>query len=335
MRHSITKVDIAREAGVPPATITNIFSGSASVSEDERTRVEQVLQNMPYIPDVPDRGIIGILAADIRNPYYSQLFVSCERAAINNGYNLMLCNSFSDKRKELSQLDDLARQHVKAIVLLGGNSDIKNTDPELSEKVRQISATIPVLTTGKIDGAYCPRINIDSRKVMELTMEFIAAHKDFRKVAFIGGSKRPAHTAALRSCFKDMMIQSGLDYDPDMDMANERYDDGGGYESMEKLLSLCKIPHVVIAVNDLTAVGVMRSASEHGLRIPEDISIISFDDTSIANMVNPRLTSISYNYGIYGAIIMDVADAMIQKKPVREQTLIAPRLVLRKSCKEL
>ena len=131
-------------------------------------------------------------------------------------------------------------------------------------------------------------------------------------------------------------IDSGrLDYDPDMDMANERYDDGGGYESMEKLLSLCKIPHVVIAVNDLTAVGVMRSVSEHGLRIPEDISIISFDDTSIANMVNPRLTSISYNYGIYGAIIMDVADAMIQKKPVREQTLIAPRLVLRKSCKEL
>ncbi|MBQ2315179.1 MAG: LacI family DNA-binding transcriptional regulator [Treponema sp.] len=341
MKQNITIVDIAKEAAVSISTVSRVLTGTAKVSEEKRARVEQAIKKYDFHPNALARGLIqsktgliGILAADIRNPYYSSLFVSCERAASFMGFNLMLCNSFGDRLKEFSLLEDLARQRVDAIIQLGGASDDLVTDSEYADKVNTITATIPVLTTGRLDGTNCPRINIDSVKAMSLTMEYIASHHSFKHIAFVGGSTKVLSTVTLRSCFKRMAKQLGLEYDPDLDVPNGHYDDSGGYETMNKILSRCKVPDIVIAVNDFTAIGIMRSIKEHNLRIPEDISIISFDNTFIATMMSPQLTAISYNYWSYGATIMDIAKNMIQNNPVKMETLIEPKFIVRQSCRE-
>ncbi|MCI5523192.1 MAG: LacI family transcriptional regulator [Spirochaetia bacterium] len=340
MKKSITVVDIAREAGVSVSTVSRVLTGNAKVSESKSIAIKKIIEKYNFHPNALARGLIntksnmiGILAADIRNPYYSALFVSCENAALERGYNLTLFNSFSDRLKEFELIEKIAQQRVDALILLGGAPDDLVTDTEFADKINIISDSIPVLITGRLDGTNCTRININNQKAMSLVMEYISSHKHLKKVAFAGGSSRVYSTSILRSCYKNLLRQYGLEYIPEFDVQNNRYDDDGGYEAMNTILSNNTVPDVVIAINDFAAVGVMRSINEHNLRIPDDISIISFDDTYISTLVTPHLTSISYNYWAFGETIIENAIRLIDGKEVPPELLIEPKLIIRDSCR--
>lgn len=338
MPKSITIVDIAKEAGVSISTVSRVLTGNAKVSGEKEKKIREIIQKYDFQPNVLARGLInarsnliGILTADIRNPFYSTMFVSCEQAAAQYGYSIMLCNSFADRLNEFILLDKLSQQKVDAIVLIGGVVDDVNTDQEFADKINAISAEIPVLVTGNLQGSRCTKINIDTKKAIELVMNFITRHPDFKKVAFAGGSKKVASTSTKRTAFREFLSKSHLEYIPEFDVENDHYDEEGGYEAMNAILKN-GTPDVVIAVNDISAVGVIRSIHEHKLRIPEDISLISFDNTYISTLTNPQLTTVSYNYRNYGLKIISSALDLINKKDVPEEILIEPQLIIRDSC---
>ncbi len=342
MKKNITIVDIAKEAGVSTATVSRVLTGNAKVNKEKKEKINEIIKKYDFHPNVLARGLIqtktntiGILTADIRNPYYSSLFVSCEKAAAAQGYSLILCNSFSDRLREFELIDNLANQKVDAIVLIGGAPDNLHTDLEYAEKVNRITDSIPVLVTGRLDGTNCVRINIDPLKSIQLVMDYITQNKNFKKIGFIGGSKTVIFSIELRSGFKKFLRQYDLDYYPEFDIVNDHYDDIGGYLAMKQILSQSNHPDIVIAVNDFTAVGAMRAISEHNLKIPEDISIISFDDTFIASLMNPPLTSVSYNYGLFGYTIIETAIRCIEgKEAVQPITYLQPKLIVRESCRK-
>lgn len=340
-KKNITIVDIAKEAGVSIATVSRVLTGNAKVNEEKKQRINEIIKKYDFHPNVLARGLIqtktntiGILTADIRNPYYSSLFVSCENAAADRGYSLLLCNSFSDRLKEFELIDNLANQKVDAIILIGGAPDELETDLEYVEKVNKITNSIPVIVTGRLDGTNCTRINIDYLKSISLVMEYISQNKNFKKIAFIGGSQKVTSSVELRNGFKKMLSKLNLKYYPEFDVPNNRYDDQGGYDAMNQILNLKERPDVVIAVNDITAVGAMHAINEHNLKIPDDISIITFDDTFIASLMNPALTSVSYNYVSFGYKIIETTINLIEQKEVEPITLIQPKLVVRESCKK-
>lgn len=340
-KKNITIVDIAKEAGVSIATVSRVLTGSAKVNEEKKRKINEIIKKYDFHPNVLARGLIqtktntiGILTADIRNPYYSSLFVSCENAASDRGYSLLLCNSFSDRLKEFELIENLANQKVDAIILIGGAPDELETDSEYAQKVNKITNSIPVVVTGRLDGTNCTRINIDYMKSISLVMEHISKNKNFKKVAFIGGSQKVTSSVELRNGFKKLLSEFNLKYYPEFDIPNNRYDDQGGYDAMNQILNLQEQPDVVIAVNDITAVGAMHAINEHNLKIPNDISIITFDDTFIASLMNPALTSVSYNYVNFGYQIIETTINLIEEKNVEPITLIQPKLVVRESCKE-
>ncbi len=342
MKKNITIVDIAKEAGVSIATVSRVLTGNAKVNKEKKEKINEIIKKYDFHPNILARGLIqtktntiGILTADIRNPYYSSLFVSCEKAAAAHGYYLTLCNSFGDSLREFELIDNLAHQKVDAIILIGGAPDNLYTDFEYAEKVNRITDSIPVLVTGRLDGTNCTRINIDPLKSIQLVMDYIAQNKNFKKIGFIGGSKKVIFSVELRTGFKKFLHQYDLEYYPEFDIANDHYDDIGGYLAMNQILSRSDRPDIVIAVNDFTAVGAMRAISEHNLKIPDDISIISFDDTFIASLMNPPLTSVSYNYGLFGYTIIENAIRLIQKKEdVPPVTYLQPKLIVRDSCRK-
>ena len=175
---SITIYDIAREAGVSPATVSRVLTNNVNVRKEKKERVLSLIEKYNYKPNALARGladmrrnVIGIIAADIRNPYYARVFVACEQAARERGYTVLLCNSFGELEVEVQQLEKLEEQRVDAIIQIGGRVDDLQSNIEYVEKVNRLTNTIPIIIGGKLDGTDCYQVRIDAMAAMDLLME--------------------------------------------------------------------------------------------------------------------------------------------------------------------
>lgn len=189
----ITIYDIAREAGVSPATVSRVLTGNAGVRSDKYEAVQALISKYNFRPNALARGlsetrrkVIGIIMADVRNAYYANLFFACEQAARKAGYSLLLENSLGQQEIEEAQLGLMEEQRVDAIILVGGRADDLHSNEAFVEKVNQVSNSIPIILTGKLDGTSCYQVRIDAIKTMDLVMEHLLdlGHED---IALLGG----------------------------------------------------------------------------------------------------------------------------------------------------
>ncbi|MDO5516745.1 MAG: LacI family DNA-binding transcriptional regulator [Clostridium sp.] len=332
---------IAKEADVSPATVSRVLNNSTPVSEEKKMRVLEIIKKYDFKPNVLARrlssnqsNIIGIMAADIRNPFYAALFVECEIAAKDRGYTVVLCNSLGKNELEDYHLEELYEQRVDAIIQIGGRVDEIVTDENYIDHVKKILQHIPIVVTGKLDKCECTRINLNESKAMEEVFEYLISlgHKE---IAFIGGRKDVKSTYDKRNKYRKLIKKYGLEYRKEWIVEGRTYNIEGGYEGMNKLFKEgAKIPTSIIAINDFTAIGIIKSIKEHGLSIPDDISLASFDNTFVTEASSPRLTSISYDYKGFGeALIQAAIDSINGKKAYKK--LISSKLVKRDSCKKM
>ena len=140
----ITIYDIAREAGVSPATVSRVLTGNAGVRSDKYEAVQALISKYNFRPNALARGlsetrrkVIGIIMADVRNAYYANLFVACEQAARKAGYSLLLENSLGQQEIEEAQLGLMEEQRVDAIILVGGRADDLHSNEAFVKKVNQ------------------------------------------------------------------------------------------------------------------------------------------------------------------------------------------------------
>ena len=190
--------------------------------------------------------------------------------------------------------------------------------------------TIPVITTGRLDGIRCNTVCIDSMRSMELVMEHLSA-LGHERVAFVGGRMDVLATYEKAVRCRQLCRTGGIEYGESMAAGEGGYDFKSGYEQMNGLLDGGERPTAVIAVNDFAAFGIMRSIREHGLGIPGDISLVSFDNTYMAESANPKLTSVDYNYTKYGETLVDTAIRLIEGREVERIQMVEPLLVVRES----
>lgn len=333
----LTIYDIAKEAGVSAATVSRVLTSSANVRPEKKEKVLQLIEKYNFRPNALARRLsdtrsktIGIIAADIRNPYYAQMFVACEVAADKAGYTILLCNSFGEKEKEFEQLEKLQEQRVDAIIQFGGAIDDLVSNVKYVEQVKRLLNSIPIIITGKLDATDCHVVQIDSVKTMDLLMEHLIGlgHRD---IALVGGRKDVFSTYEKIERYKQILQENQIDYREQMIGTTDSYDNESAYRKMNEMFDQGVKPTAVIAINDFSAAGIMRSILEHGYRIPEDISLVSHDNTYITELLQPKLTSIDYNYERYGEVLIDTAIAAVEGKDIPKQQLVFPTLVVRES----
>jgi DNA-binding LacI/PurR family transcriptional regulator len=290
----VTIYDIAKEAGVSPATVSRVLTNNARVSDEKRMVVEGLIEKYGFHPNAVARGLstttktLGIMIADIRNPYYASLAVECEKAANERGYLVILCNMLNDNAIEDAYLEKLYAQRVEAIIQIGCRVDDLVPDPAYIEHINRITRRIPFISTGKLTGTDSYSLRIDGIKAMKLIMDYLVGlgHRD---IAFFGGAKRVLSTYEKWQQYIYLLGVHGLNFREDY-VQEWDYSEAGGYGCMKRLLQCKPIPTAAIAVNDYSAVGAMRAAAEAGLSIPEDLSLISFDNTFLSEVVQPKLT---------------------------------------------
>lgn len=335
---AITIYDIAREAGVSPATVSRVLTKNARVRPEKREKVEALVEKYNFKPNVLAKGLadtrtktIGVLAADIRNPYYAALFIACEQSAREAGYTVVLYNSLGKTENEVELLGKLQEQKVDAIIQLGGRVDDLVSSIEYVELINDVMSAIPVIVTGKLDGTRCHAVRIDSMKAMELLMDHLMG-LGHRRIALVGGRQDVLATFEKSQMYKQILRENKIPYDSELVMDDDgSYDFETGYRQMKELLGKRRDMTAVIAINDFTAMGVMKCLSEHGIRIPQDMSIVSYDNTYMTEMAIPRLTSIDYNYEEYGRKLIDTSIAMIEGRKRDALRMVTPSLVVRES----
>jgi DNA-binding LacI/PurR family transcriptional regulator len=336
MAQPLTIYDIAKEAGVSPATVSRVLTSKARVSPAKRSAVERIIKKYDFKPNALARGlststrILGLMTADIRNPYYAILAVECEKAANAKGYTVLLCNAFDDRALEDAHLEKFYAQRVEAIIQIGCRVDDLVSDPAYAEHINRVARTIPFIITGKMDGADCYSLRIDDGAAMKMVVDHLVG-LGHREIAFFGGEKRVKSTYDKWQQYIYLLGTHGLKLRDEYIQEGD-YTEAGGYDCLKRLLDCPRIPTAAIAVNDYSAVGALRAAHEQGLSIPGDMSLISFDNTYLSKVVFPKLTTVDYNYPDYGGGLVDIAVRAAAGEPVPRLQFVRPRLVIRDSC---
>ena len=335
--HKINIYDIAKEAQVSPATVSRVIGGKVKVSEEKKRRVQEVIEKYHFQPNALAKGlsaekthIIGIIVSDIRNPYYSQLYVECEKAAAVHGYTLLLSDSLGEHERERELLEKMAGQSVDAIIQIGGSVDVWEMEEEYIGHFNHIAQRIPVVTSVRQDGLDCYSVSIDEIKSVELVMEYLLK-QGHRNIVFVGGNDTVLATRVKKKRFMEIMKEAGIGKKKKYWVPTDAYTVEEGYEAARKLLENKKLPTAILAVNDIVAMGICKAIAQAGMQIPKDIAVASFDNTFIAQLANPSLTSVDYHYEKFGELLIQTVVDAIDGKEQKQHKIVPVTLQERQS----
>ncbi len=337
-RKHITIYDIAREAEVSPATVSRILTGSGSVREEKRIRVQRLIDKYNFHPNAMARAlsdakthVIGMMLADVGNPYYNSLFTACVNAAYQRGYATMMFNTLSRAELEDAAMARLREQRADAMIIMGGRIDLEEADPDFERQLDAALATMPIISASRSLRPNIYGVSVDHPGSMDVAMDYLLelGHRD---IGFVYTGAQFYGTQEKLNRFRQRMAAAGLTVRGEWLIPVRDYDSPSGQEGIEKLMMLDERPTALLGLNDVIAVGMLQGLLSHGIRVPEEMSLIGFDDTFITNVMTPQLTAVGYDYDEYAAMLMDAAVAAIEGRGVPLNQLVTPRLFCKQSC---
>jgi DNA-binding LacI/PurR family transcriptional regulator len=286
--------DIAKRAGVSVATVSNVVNGYRPVGEASRERVRKAIDELGYSPNLSARhlrkgrtGIIALAIPELNNAYFAELADAAIREAGLHGYTVLLDYTDGDRDKELLVSQGFRAQIIDGLILSPvqlGRVDILN----------RTSRTPLVLVGEQVYDVPYDHIAIDNVAASDEAMRHLL-DIGRRRIAFIGAqadaNRMPAHLRLLG--YREALRSAGLDYDPRLVVTTDRFGRADGAAALPQLMALPEPPDAVFAYNDLIAIGVLRAAVESGIRVPDDIAVVGFDDIEEGRYSNPTLTTIS------------------------------------------
>ena len=332
--NNVTIYDVAREANVSMATVSRVVNGNPNVKPSTRKKVQEVIDRLGYRPNAVARGLaskktttVGVIIPDISNTYFAELARGIEDIATMYKYNILLSNSDQIKDKEFHLLNTMLGKQVDGIVFMGGNI----TDEHVEEFEK---SQVPIVLAGSIDkSGKIPSVNIDYEKASYETTKFFIDH-GHKYIAFVTGPlQEPINSVKKLAGYKKALEEAGIPYNEDYIVEGD-YTYESGLESVEKLLELPEKPTAIAVGTDEMAIGVVHGLQDNGFRIPEDVEIISTDNTRLSLMVRPQLTSIVQPLYDIGAVAMRLLTKYMNKEEVTDHTVILPhRMEIRNSTK--
>ena len=316
--------DIARIAGVSLGTVSNVLNETAGVREPVRQRVLQAVQAAGYQPSQLARALrrdktnmIGMIIPDITNPFFPAVVRGAEDVAFTNGYRLVLCNTDNDHSKELVHLNELRTYLPAGLIVIPSNF----SDLTAQAEVYRQAGTGVVCIDRLPKNWRGDSVTADNEEGAYNATRFLLQMKH-TKLAAITGPLHLTNAKERLDGFRRAVHESRLRLAPEY-IQETTFDKQGGYSKALILLRLVPRPTAIFAGNDMIALGALLAIREAGLRCPEDVSLMGFDDLDIAEITNPSLSSVSqsgYQLGTTAArILLDRLDG--DKGPAKHLVL--------------
>ena len=327
-----TMKDVAQRAGVSPSTVSHVINETRFVSQQLRDRVLRAMSELNYQPSAVARSlrtkktqVVALVIPDITNPYFPEVARGVQDVAEENEYSVILCNTDRVRGRELRFLKALRGQWVDGLIL--NPSEVTSGDLQDLQ-----DAQIPVVLIGsQIDHPDLDVVMVDN---VQGAYDAVSHLIDLghRRIGLVGG---PRAASSGEQRFQGY-IRALADHDIPVDeeiITEGRFTREGGYESMKRLLALQSPPTAVFASSDVMAIGALMAIQEQGLQVPNDVSLVGFDDIAEASTTTPRLTTVSqpkYQTGEVAAqLLFDRVEGTSPGE--RQKIVLSHQLVIRYS----
>lgn len=324
---TVTIYDVAREANVSMATVSRVVNGNPNVKPSTRKKVLDVIERLEYRPNAVARGLaskktttVGVIIPDISNIFYAELARGIEDIATMYRYNIILSNSDQREDKEVQLLDNMYGKQVDGIVLMS-----EQVTKELLDKMGH--SPVPIVLAGSIDQTQeIPSVNID---YLQAAYEAVNRLIDngHKRIAFVSGPFTSTINQEYKFAgYKRALEEAGIELDDNLVIANEdSYD--SGIEDWAELSKLENAPTAFFAGSDELAIGIIHGAQDAGKKVPDDIEVISFENSKLARMVRPQLTSVVLPLYDIGAVSMRLLTKFMNKETVEDGIVILPHRI--------
>jgi len=321
--------DVARVSGVSTTTVSHVLTGKRPVAASTRERVEAAVQQLRYRPSrlarslrVGSSQMIGVVVPDITNPYYGQL----TRGLVDSlgaEYGTWVCNTDGSTKRERSYVADMVARGADALVMT-------SVDVEGDAVAAAVAAGVPAVSLGEsVDHPLVDRVLAADEEASQSAVEHLVA-RGARRVGIIEGPRSFGHSR--EEGYLAALAAAGLKA-PQQLRVHGDWTRVGGREAMLRLMRLPQRPDAVFCANDLTAIGALDAVRSLGLRVPDDVRIVGFDDIEAASLVSPALTTIAnpaYETGWSAAKL--VLDRLLGRHTGSRRTVTLPcRLIVRET----
>ncbi|MDQ0471371.1 LacI family DNA-binding transcriptional regulator [Labrys wisconsinensis] len=324
--------DVAREAGVSVTTVSHVVNATRPVAPETRERVSDVIRRLGYRPSGIARALkanrthaIGMLVTTSVNPFFAEVMRGVEAGCFERGYTLILGNTGDVAERLEAYWHTLAARRIDGLVVM-----TTNASPDFLQQLDS-NGVLPVVALDTAEGLVDCVINDDSEMGGRLAGRFLV-ERGFRRIGCITGpAGHPRGTTRLEA-FRAGLTEAGAALDPALVVRSD-FTIAGGYRALGELAARPgPLPDALFCINDMLAIGALCAAHERGLRVPDDLSVMGYDDSEIAAYTAPPLTTIrqpAFEMGQAAARVL--IEHLDSGTPLPHMLALPPELVERRS----
>jgi LacI family transcriptional regulator len=284
--------DVALRANVSVTTVSHVVNATRFVSEDSRQRVNEAIAALKYVPSALARSLknnrtytIGMMIPNCSNPFFAELIRGIEDTCFAANFNVILCNSDDDANKQRKYIRVLMEKQVDGLIVFSSGGDT-----ELSELLLETGMP-QILLDREVDQVKADLVEVDHEAGAWIATKHLI-ELGHPRIGCITGPLDLAPARQRLNGYRRALDEAGIQINPKWEIEGG-FTSEKGYVAMQRLLVLNERPSAIFASNDLMAIGALCAATRHGLRVPEDISVVGFDDIALAAYSSPPLTTVA------------------------------------------
>jgi LacI family transcriptional regulator len=323
--------EIARKARVSTATVSRAINHLPTVDQQLAKRVWKVVDELGYFPNTQARALVsgrsrlfGLIVSEITNPFFPEIVQTFENLAVENNYEILLTSTVHDPKRMESSVRRMIERRVEGVAILTFGMEDALLDHLRFRKVPLVFVDVGPDAPGIVN------VRINYLNGIRQAVQHLAALRHTR-IAFIAGPSNLKSAMARKMAFKTSMTEIGLSSDLIVE-GNHRMD--GGMRALVEFEKSGNRPTAVLCSNDMTAIGVMREAYDQNIKIPNDLSVIGFDDIRLAEFTIPPLTTVQMSQRELAKIAFQALLQEVQRESPsneRSEYELITHLVLRRS----
>jgi LacI family transcriptional regulator len=283
--------EVAKRAGVSTATVSRTINRVSTVDPHLAKRVWKAVDELSFYPNTQARSlvsgrsrILGLIVSEITNPFFPEIVHTFEETAVQNNYELLLTSTVYDSKRMEIAVRRMIERRVEGVAIL-----TFGMEEELIGHMRFHKIPLVFVDVGPHAPAVS-NIRIDYQAGIRQAVQHLAALRHTR-IAFVSGPLQLKSAVTRKLAFECAMREIGLEMKPEFEFEGDHTMEGG-IRAFAHLESLRPRPTAVLCSNDITAIGVMRGAYDHGIVVPQDLSVVGFDDIRLAQFITPPLSTV-------------------------------------------
>lgn len=338
MMHTKTTIkDIARKAHVSHTTVSRALNDKSRIKDVTKEKILSIAKELNYRPNFIARSLVmrrtktlGLVITTISNPFYTELAQGIEATAISLGYNIILCSTNYDLSAEKRYIDMLRSKEVDGIIFTSAHMGDVNILALAEEG-------FPIILVNRRTYHPVVREKVDYVGVDNITGGFLAVEHlirlGHREIGVIGGSSESSVGFERLEGGKKALAAYGLDVISDYSLEGD-FSKGSGYQGGKKFLQMSEPPTAIFAANDYMALGAYQAITEEGVKIPEEIALIGFNDIEFTSTKGIELTTIGQKKYEMGALAVKTLLERVEGRKLGspEEIILEPELIIRKTC---